>query len=62
MRRTRVPVNIGQGFLRQAIDCGFHRCGSFAAVRDFDFDLKPGAVSEATDEILQGSGKAICSQ
>ena len=29
---ARMPVNVGQGFLGQAIDCRFHRSGSFAGI------------------------------
>jgi len=57
-----VPVNVSQGFLRQAINRRFHGRGSFAGVRDVDFDAETRAACEAAGEILKGYGQAICGQ
>jgi hypothetical protein len=57
--RAGVPVNIGQGFLRQAIDCCFDGCGSCADVRNFRFHFETGALGKAIGKILEGNRKAI---
>ena len=62
LRRTGVSMDVGEGFLGQAVEGRFNRAGYLTAIANIDIDFHTRSHCESADKIMKNRRQIVCDQ